>query len=139
MKLSQEELEKMDAWIDQELYLKGIQAGEHFFAAYQTQEKGMSQVRNLQTKTLQATRFMQIESFIKNQIGKENNNQGWLFYQNNAQLGFAILEDFQAITKKAEEMATDNYEKKCEIRKQMVKAYVEALVAQFCYCRKVAV
>ena len=145
MKLSMDDLNKMDVWIDEKLYGLGVEVGNLFSAAYGGEDKGMSQVRNMQNIAFQATRFSAIENFVKNQIGKEKDGCGWLHRgaeRGAATLGDRLLEDFGKIAKKAEALAMDqasnkvDYAKMMEIELRLVRAYVDALAAQFAYKKK---
>lgn len=137
MTLDPKEIQQADVWIDEKLYVTGVEAGDWFFDAYGEEQKGMAQVRNLQNIAFQSTRFSTIENFVKNQIGKEKEGSGWLKRdRGNLGLGDRVLQDFQTLSKKAEEWAKQDHTKKMEFQLRLVRAYVDALAAQFAYRKK---
>lgn len=135
IRLSVQELQDIDDLIDTKFYRKGVDMGDLFFDAY-GQEKGMAQVRNFQGIAFAATRFSAVENFVKNQVGKEKQGSGWLHRgKGNTAIGDLVLSHFQEMAKAAEDLAKKDYAKKMTIAMRLLHAYVDALAAQFAYCK----
>ena len=71
-------------------------------------------------------------------MGKEKKGNNWLAVIDkgkNLTLGQQILNDFEAIRKKARELSSDEPEKNREARIRLLRGYVSSLVTQYLYLR----
>ncbi len=84
-----------------------------------------TQVRNLQQTVVSATKFSDIEDFVKNQMGRES--QG-----NWGKVGDDVLEHLRKLRKASEELDPDPA-RQFAIRLRLAWAWVRAVVSQYLY------
>ena len=132
--LKRELIQESDSYIDDDdNHKKFSQLGERFFDAfeYDTEADNIStQVRNLQQITCSATRFADIEDFVKNQMGKEKTGEAqktpW------KAVGNAVLEQLEALREKSQELETDPYHQMA-LRLRLARGWVRAVVSAYLY------
>jgi len=112
--------------------------GGHFFEVFRyDRDTGRlsAQERNLQQITCSATRFADIEDFVKNQMGKGGSSaEPWrrgieLEGQREA-LGSIILRQFQELRTAAEGVPADE---RLSYRLRLARGWVRAVVAEYLY------
>jgi len=139
MALSTQILHKIEESIDKEFYAKGEEAGKYFYKAFKGD--GKTQANNLKVRAFHATRFTEIISFVKNQVGKEKKGEKWLYQDkgHSTCLGIHILEDLEKINKEAESIAGNEKlgkPEKIEIALRLARGYIDALVVNYLYLEK---
>ena len=86
-----------------------------------------TQVRNLQQITCSATRFADIEDFVKNQMGKEDKDkQQW------RKLGDNVLKGLKELRDKTCELDA-NPNNQMALRLRLARGWVRAVVSQYLY------
>ena len=131
--LSKELIQEADCYIDQnhETFSK---LGKRFFQVFgYNKEKNQisTQVRNLQQITCSATRFADIEDFVKNQMGKEKVDE-----QNPARwrkLGDEVLDELKELREKSQKLDPDNRANQMAVRLRLARGWVRAVVSQYLY------
>ena len=129
--LSDELMQEIDAYIDGERERERfVTLGNRFFEVfcYDREKNTISaQVRNLQQITCSATRFADIEDFVKNQMGKEKGDeQKW------RQLGNEVLQGLESLRAKSRELNSDTT-KQMAVRLRLARGWVRAVVSQYLY------
>ena len=127
--LSNKLVQKTDSYID-ENHETFSQLGDRFFTVFDyDREKNQirTQIRNLQQITCSATRFADIEDFVKNQMGKEKNDQPrW------RQLGNDVLAALEELRNKSQQFDTDPINQMA-LRLRLARGWVRAVVGQYLY------
>ena len=129
--LDNELIQKVDHYIDNDNNRAVFaELGDCFFDVFgYNREKNTinTQVRNLQQITCSATRFADIEDFVKNQMGKEDNDKRqW------RRLGDDVLQGLK-------ELRDESYELNAEptnqmaLRLRLARGWVRAVVSQYLY------
>ncbi len=130
--LSKELIQKTDRYIDEnhEVFSK---LGKRFFQVFgYNKEKNQisTQVRNLQQITCSATRFADIEDFVKNQMGKEktdeHNPPRW------RALGNEVLDALKELRDKSQQLDKDPVNRMA-LRLRLARGWVRAVVSQYLY------
>ncbi len=130
--LNNELIQKTDCYIDEhhETFSK---LGESFFATFGYDPRNnriSSQVRNLQQIVCSATRFADIEDFVKNQIGKERKNAPdkteW------RALGEQVLKQLRQLRAKSKELDSDP-NNQIALRLRLARGWVRAVVSSYLY------
>ena len=126
--LSNELIQEVDCYIDNkhETFSK---LGNHFFEVFRyDKEKNTisAQVRNLQQITCSATRFADIEDFVKNQMGKEKKDRQW------RNLGDNVLAELKELRDTSQELDTDPASQMA-VRLRLARGWVRAVVSQYLY------
>ena len=85
-----------------------------------------TQIRNLQQMTCSATRFADIEDFVKNQMGKEQNEPKW------KRLGKDILKQLEQLRSESEKLDTDPANQMA-LRLRLARGWVRAVVSEYLY------
>ena len=126
--LSNELIQKTDCYIDDN-HVSFSALGERFFTEFgYDQEKNQisTQIRNLQQITCSATRFADIEDFVKNQMGKEKSPPRW------RRLGDEVLDALRHLRNKSQELDTDPGTQMA-LRLRLARGWVRAVVSQYLY------
>ena len=107
--------------------------GKRFFEEFGYDEKRnniRAQIRNLENITCSATRFTDIEDFVKNQMGKERtgtqNPPKW------KALGGEVLQQLKQLREKSQELDSDPY-KQMVLRLHLARGWVNAVVGEYLY------
>lgn len=86
-----------------------------------------AQIRNLENITCSATRFTDIEDFVKNQMGKEKiDERKW------KKLGGEVLQQLKQLREKSQEL-DDNRYKQMALRLHLARGWVRAVVSEYLY------
>ena len=127
--LSNELILKSNRYID-ENHETFSELGESFFNTFGYDERTnriSTQVRNLQQITCSATRFADIEDFVKNQMGKERTDDPkW------KALGGDILRQLEHLRAKSQELDTDPHNQMA-LRLRLARGWVRAVVSAYLY------
>ncbi|MCS7239304.1 MAG: hypothetical protein NZ899_13710, partial [Thermoguttaceae bacterium] len=123
---------KADQFLDDEAQQQSFaDLGQKFYRAFhpKSHEEGKSgkkksppvssQLRNLQQIAVSAARFSEIEDFVKHQMGRSTKSaEPW------RQVGEKILEQLQALRKKAREFADSNKEQEFLLRQYLARGWI---------------
>lgn len=127
--LNNELIQKTDSYIEEE-HATFSNLGESFFNKFGYDKRNnrvSTQVRNLQQITSSATRFTDIEDFVKNQMGKEDpNDRKWRV------LGENILRQLQQLRAKSEKLDADSINQMA-LRLRLARGWVRAVVSAYLY------
>ena len=130
--LNNELIQKANRHID-ENHETFSELGRCFFNTFGYDERKQSlstQVRNLQQITCSATRFVDIEDFVKNQMGKERiddrNGPRWKV------LGDDILRQLGQLRARSQELDTDPHNQMA-LRLRLARGWVRAVVSAYLY------
>ena len=127
--LSNELIQKVDSYIDNN-HKTFSKLGNRFFEVFSyDKEKNTirAQIRNLQQITCSATRFADIEDFVKNQMGKEKKEEPkW------RKLGDDVLTTLEELRNKSEQLDTDPANQMA-LRLRLARGWVRAVVSQYLY------
>ena len=127
--LSNKLIQEVDCYIDNNRNLFS-ELGDHFFDVFgYDKEKNTirAQIRNLQQITYSATRFADIEDFVKNQIGKEDKKEKkWRV------LGDTVLKELKQLRDKSCELDADP-NNQMAVRLRLARGWVRAVVSQYLY------
>ena len=86
-----------------------------------------AQIRNLQQITCSATRFADIEDFVKNQMGKEMGKEAkW------RELGDNVLAQLKTLRRKSEQLDNDPINQMA-LRLRLARSWVRAVVSEYLY------
>lgn len=120
--LSRKTLNEIDLFLE-DFYPKSRDAG------IQLAECGMknNQVRGLENIIVSTTRFSEILNYVKNQAGKEKNDNQW------RTVAPTILAQFDELEEKAFQMADENASERLQIKLQLVKGWARQMVAHYLY------
>ena len=138
--LSNELIQKVDSYIDNKRDTFS-ELGDCFFEVFsydKTNNRINTQIRNLQQITCSATRFADIEDFVKNQMGKEDKNRPqW------RNLGDNVLKGLKELRDTSQELAPDDSEeqsglseagmKQMALRLRLARGWGRAVVSQYLY------
>ena len=126
MILDNELIEKANCYID-ENHERFSTLGKRFFGRF-----GRTQVRNLQQITCSATRFADIEDFVKNQMGKGKSGE-W------KEVGEEVLQQLQRLRtdSKRKDFASGPAEqmalRQMALRLYLARGWVRAVVSEYLY------
>lgn len=105
--------------------------GKRFFEEFGYDKKRnniRAQIRNLENITCSATRFTDIEDFVKNQMGKEpKNRREW------KALGGEVLQQLKQLRDKSQELDAKPYIQMA-LRLHLARGWVRAVVSEYLYC-----
>lgn len=104
------------------------QLGEQLYAvfAYDTKNNRInSQIRNLQQVACSATRFADIEDFVKNQMGKSSNKE-W------KQVGDQVLQQLSQLRAQSADLSS-NQNDQMTVRLKLARGWVRAVVSEYLY------
>lgn len=130
--LSNELIEKVDRYID-ENHETFSELGRCFFTVF-GYDKGdnriSTQIRNLQQITCSATRFADIEDFVKNQMGKEKTDERtppkW------RALGDDVLKALKELRDISQKLDTDSTNQMA-LRLRLARGWVRAVASEYLY------
>ena len=123
--LSTELIRAADRSIDEQ-HEQFANLGRRFFKEFGSdQGKVSTQVRNLQQITCSATRFADIEDFVKNQMGKKSNSK-WRV------VGKDALEHLLQLRSSSEQIADDAADRMA-VRLRLARGWVRAVVGEYLY------
>ena len=127
--LSNKLIQEVDSYIDNN-HKPFSEVGNHFFDVFSyDKEKNTirAQIRNLQQITCSATRFADIEDFVKNQMGKEKKEDPrWRI------LGDDVLAALEELRNKSEQLDPDPANQMA-LRLRLARGWVRAVVSQYLY------
>lgn len=128
--LSNELIQKANSYIDEQRETFS-RLGQRFFDefGYDTKTNRVkTQIRNLQQITCSATRFADIEDFVKNQMGKEKMGKQapW------KALGQEVLKQLAQLRAQSEKFDTDAVNQ-MDLRLRLARGWVRAVVGEYLY------
>lgn len=125
--LSNELIRKADRYIDDN-HESFSKLGGRFFDEFGYDNNRINtQVRNLQQIACSATRFADIEDFVKNQMGKERTGVSrW------RALGNEILDALRQLRDKSQELDGD-VDNQMALRLRLARGWVRAVVGEYLY------
>ncbi len=107
--------------------------GKRFFEKFsydKSKNRVSAQIRNLENITCSATRFTDIEDFVKNQMGKERTDERnplkW------KALGGEVLQQLKQLRDKSQELDADPYIRMA-LRLHLARGWVRAVVGEYLY------
>ena len=122
-------IQEVDRYID-ENHKTFSELGDRFFEVFSYDKRNdriSSQIRNLQQITCSATRFADIEDFVKNQMGKEGNKEPkW------KKVGDSTLKKLKELRDKSQEL-DPNPANQMVLRLRLARGWVRAVVSQYLY------
>lgn len=126
--LNNDLIQETDRYID-ENHEAFSELGKRFFKVFDY-DKGnnriSTQIRNLQQITCSATRFADIEDFVKNQMGKEQKEHKW------KRLGGDILKQLRQLRSESQKIDTDPANQMA-LRLRLARGWVRAVVSEYLY------
>lgn len=128
--LENEQIREADHYID-ENHATFSELGRRFFQEfhYDTGNNRISsQIRNLQQITCSATRFADIEDFVKNQMGKEKMGKRTPWKA----LGREVLQQLEQLRAQSEEF-DDEPGNQMALRLRLARGWVRAVVSEYLY------
>ena len=127
--LSNKLIQEVDCYIDNE-YETFFKLGDCFFEVFRYDKKNNrinTQIRNLQQIACSATRFADIEDFVKNQMGKEDKKEKkWRV------LGDTVLKELKQLRDKSCELDADP-NNQMAVRLRLARGWVRAVVSRYLY------
>ena len=136
--LKNELIQAANCYID-ENHKDFSELGKRFFDVFsynKSNDNISTQVRNLQQITCSATRFADIEFFVKNQMGKEkkdDKNPRWRALGDDGQaLGDEILQKLNQLREKSLELDKDSANQMA-LRLRLARGWVRAVVGEYLY------
>ena len=122
--LKMELIQAADRCVD-ERHDKFASLGQRFFKEFGSDRgKVSTQVRNLQQITCSATRFADIEDFVKNQMGK--GDKKWM------EVGNDVLKQLSQLRDRSEKIAEDA-DDRMAVRLRLARGWVRAVVGEYLY------
>ena len=122
-------IQEVDRYID-ENHKTFSELGDRFFEVFSYDKRNdriSSQIRNLQQITCSATRFADIEDFVKNQMGKEGNKEPkW------KKVGDSTLKKLKELRDKSQEL-DPNPANQMVLRLRLARGWVRAVVSEYLY------
>lgn len=128
--LTPEQTAAADRFIDEQHGRLG-RLGESLFEAFRYDEnkkRVSAQVRNLQQIVCSATRFADIEDFVKNQMGK-----GTASARQWQQVGDTVLENLKLLRQKAAGIVDESPDAQHAVRLRLARSWVRAVVSEYLY------
>lgn len=131
--LSNELIQRADRYIDENHETFSCLGGRFFdtFGYDRSNNVISTQIRNLQQITCSATRFADIEDFVKNQMGKERTNEQT--QQRWRALGDDVLQGLEQLRIKSQELDGDA-DNQMALRLRLARGWVRAVVSEYLYC-----
>ena len=127
--LSDNLIQEVNSYIDN-MHETFSELGSRFFEEFGYDKKNNrvnTQIRNLQQITCSATRFADIEDFVKNQMGKEDKREKkWRI------LGDTVLTELKQLRDKSCELDADP-NNQMAVRLRLARGWVRAVVSQYLY------
>lgn len=130
--LTPELLQAANAFLDTDQQHQAAERlGRRLFETFGADKEGRvsSQVRNLQQITVSATRFADIEDFVKNQMGRKAGA-----YQEWREVGNEILEQLGELREQANRSASDEGQRLL-LRLYLARGWVRAVVGAYLYAK----
>ncbi len=125
--LRNELIQKADRYIDENHGAFSKLGGRFFDEFGYDNNRTNTQIRNLQQITCSATRFADIEDFVKNQIGKERGEASrW------RALGDEVLDGLRQLRDKSQEF-DDDADHQMALRLRLARGWVRAVVSEYLY------
>ena len=122
-------IQEVDLYID-ENHKMFSELGEHFFEVFDYDRRSnhiSAQIRNLQQITCSATRFADIEDFVKNQMGKEMGKEAkW------RKLGDKVLAQLKTLRHRSEQLDDDPINQMA-LRLRLARSWVRTVVSEYLY------
>ena len=122
-------IQQVDLYID-ENHKMFSELGNLFFDVFgydKRNDRISTQIRNLQQITCSATRFADIEDFVKNQMGKEEKKEArW------KKVGDSALKKLKELRGKSQDFDSDSA-KQMALRLRLARGWVRAVVSQYLY------
>ena len=122
-------IQEVDRYID-ENHQTFSELGKRFFEVFgydKRNDRISTQIRNLQQITCSATRFADIEDFVKNQMGKEENKDPkW------KKVGDSTLKKLKELRDKSQELDPDPANQMA-LRLRLARGWVRAVVSEYLY------
>ncbi|GIW83321.1 MAG: hypothetical protein KatS3mg105_5128 [Gemmatales bacterium] len=118
---------KVDQFID-ENHDRWAQLGQKLFLVFKYDEKKgriATQIRNLQQMACSATRFADIEDFVKNQMGKTGNRE-W------KDVGDEVLSALRELRETSNTLADDTADQMA-VRLRLARGWVRTVVSEYLY------
>ena len=128
--LTPEKAAEADQYIDDQHERLSRLGAELFDAfSYDKEKKRVStQVRNLQQIVCSATRFADIEDFVKNQMGKGTTSaKPW------RQVGETVLDNLKSLRQRAATMIDQSSDAQHALRLRLARGWVRAVVSEYLY------
>jgi hypothetical protein len=125
-------LQKADGFLDADTQHKAAsELGEIFYREFGADREGRisSQVRNLQQMAVSASRFADIEDFVKNQMVRKAGA-----YKEWRRVGDKTLRQLAELRKAADEFATDEGQRLL-LRLHLARGWVRAVVGAYLYAK----
>ncbi|MDE0027666.1 MAG: hypothetical protein OXP69_24905 [Spirochaetaceae bacterium] len=120
--LNTELVSKADRYID-EHHMTFVALGKRVFDEFGS-DRGRTQVHNLQQIACSATRFADVEDFVKNQIGK--GNRMW------KNVGPAVLDQLSELRTWSDRLAGDPANRMA-LRLRLARSWTRAVVSEYLY------
>ena len=122
--LSTDLISKVDCYLDKN-HERFSALGQRLFKQFGSNKgKVSTQVRNLQQIACTATRFADIEDFVKNQMGKGDRN--W------KAIGRDVLEQLTRLREASQDLAGDERDRMA-LRLRLARGWVRAVVSEYLY------
>ena len=122
--LSTDLISKVDCYLD-ESHERFSDLGQRLFKQFRSNERKVStQVRNLEQIACTATRFADIEDFVKNQMGKGDND--W------KAIGHEVLDQLTRLREASQNLAGDKRDRMA-LRLRLARGWVRAVVSEYLY------
>lgn len=107
-----------------------LELGKRFFDIFdydRDKNRIRSQIRNLENITCSATRFADIEDFVKNQMGKEPKDKNqW------KALGSEVLQQLKELRERSQDLDAEPYPQ-IALRLHLARGWVRAVVSEYLY------
>jgi hypothetical protein len=108
--------------------------GDRLFDVFKASEQGMSQVRNLQQVATSATRFVDVEDFVKNQMGRGRGaSKAWKNIGEEVLAQLGSMRGVQAGLPGGPWGQPATPEMQLQFRLRLVRGWVRAVVSQYLY------
>ena len=124
--LDSQMVRQADSYIE-ENHEKFAGLGRRFFESFsynRAQSRTSTQVRNLQQMTYSATRFVDIEDFVKNQMSKDSK---W------RSLGSEVLKQLEELRQESERIDSAGPEQQLALRLRIARSWARAVVSEYLY------
>lgn len=130
--LTPELLQQADSFLDtDQQHQAATQLGQQMYETFRSDMEGRvsSQIRNLQQIVVSATRFVDIEDFIKNQMGR---NAG--AYKEWRRIGNQVLKQLEALRRKANDWTNDEGQRLL-LRLHLARGWIRAVIGAYLYAK----
>ena len=120
-------MSEVDRYLD-EHHQQFSELGRELFRAFgfdERRDRIAAQVRNLQQVVCSATRFADVEDFVKNQMGKTGNRE-W------KEVGDRVLESLKQLRSESTKLASEP-SVAMAVRLRLARGWVRAVVSEYLY------